>query len=148
MEVILAEELIELGRGEISTNVEVKRKPFFLGRVRLSDVREGAQDYLGQKFQEELGVLERLSGSGTLPEAIRMAPVIREVAAEALVLGGAVMNGLAGKATHALGHVLEALEGSGTPDQNGALLEAAARRVGAGSPVLVKPAVEEILGVG
>lgn len=147
MEVTLAEELIELGRGEISTNVEVRRKPFFLGRVRLSDMAEGAREYLGQKFRAELGVLERLSGQGTLPEAIRRTPVIREVAAEVLVLGGAVMKSLGGGHAHALGHVLEALEGSGTAGESGALVQAAAERVSMGAPVHVKPGVDEILGV-
>jgi hypothetical protein len=142
----MAEELIELGRGEaLSRDVG---KPFFLGRVRLSDGREAAQDYLGQKFRDGLGVLDRLSGSGSLSEAIQKAGVIREVVAETLVLGGAIMKSLGGHEAHALGHVLEALEGSGTEVENGALLETAAGRLVLGAPVQVKSAVEEILGVG
>lgn len=139
-----AEELIELGRGETS---RPDRKPFFLGRVRLSEGPEGAVLHLRGKFSEEMGVLERLSGAGTLDEAIRRSPVLREVAAETLVLGGAVMSaGLSGM-EHALGHVLGALEGSGTPEANGMLLEAAAVRVAEGSPVGVRPAVEGILNL-
>lgn len=140
-----AEELIELGRGEASKEPQ---KPFFLGRVRLSDAREGGLDYVGARFREELSVLERLSGSSTLPEAIRRAPIVREVVAETLVLGRATLHALGAGQQHALGHVLEALEASGTPDENGALLEAAAARVAVGAPAQVRPEVEKILGVG
>ena len=95
-----------------------------------------------------MAVLERLSGPSTLGEAIRRAPIVREVAAEALVLGGATMKlGLSGM-EHAMGHVLEAMEASGTPDENGALLQAAAERLSENSPVQVKRSVEEALGVG
>lgn len=146
-----AEELIELGRGEASKE---PRKPFFLGRVRLSDMemgREGAVEYLAGKFRQEAGILERLSGTSTLADVVRRAPVIREAVAGVLVLGDAVTGNeaeLSGDSRALFGGVLEVLEGSGTPQENGILLQAAAERLASGAPEGVKSSVKEILGVG
>ncbi|HXX92352.1 MAG TPA: hypothetical protein VEN81_01885 [Planctomycetota bacterium] len=140
-----AEELIELGRGETSPRPD--RKPFFLGRVRLSDGREGASSYLQGRLNLQMGLLERLMGPESLPEVMRRAPALREVAARTLIAGGAVMpEGLSGVG-HALGHVLEAIEATGSPEENAGLVEAAARQVAGEAPAQMRSSVEEILNV-
>jgi len=140
-----AEELIELGRGETSPKPD--RKPFFLGRVRLSDGPEDAFSYLRERLGRELGLLERLMGPESLSGILRRAPALRDVAAQALVAGGAVLPAALSGMGHALGHVLEAMEATGTPQENAGLLESAARRVAQEAPVQAKSSVEEILNV-
>lgn len=141
-----AEELIELGR---SRSENPDRKPFFLGRVRLGSP---AAEYLAGRFSEEKGLLERISGkpgSGAgLSGMVKTAPATREALARVLVLGGAMISEGMRSEGDALGSVLTALEGSGTPDDNGKLLEVAAEKIVFEAPPEVRESVAQVLKVG